>query len=54
MATFAVFGSAAKDGRMTTISFPRHPFPPDIIGRAARLYLRFTLTSRDVEDLFAE
>src|ERR1700759_5310740 len=37
-----------------TISFARHQFPPDIIRHAVRLYLRFTLSFRDVEDLLAE
>jgi putative transposase len=37
-----------------TISFARHQFPPAIIRRAVRLYLRFTLSFRDVEDLLAE
>ena len=39
---------------MTTISFTRHQFPPDIIRHAVWLYLRFTLSFRDVEDLLAE
>jgi transposase-like protein len=39
---------------MTTISFARHEFPPDIIRHAVWLYLRFTLSFRDVEDLLAE
>src|SRR5271165_5729177 len=39
---------------MTTISFTRHQFPPDIIRHAIWLYLRFTLSYRDVEDLLAE
>ena len=39
---------------MTTISFIRHQFPPDIIRHAVWLYLRFTLSFRDVEDLLAE
>jgi transposase-like protein len=37
-----------------TISFARHHFPPDIIRHAVWLYLRFTLSYRDVEDLLAE
>ena len=37
-----------------TISFARHQFPPAIIRRAVWLYLRFTLSYRDVEDLLAE
>ena len=36
------------------ISFARHQFPPDIIRHAVWLYLRFTLSLRDVEDLLAE
>jgi putative transposase len=39
---------------MTTISFARHQFPPAIIRHTAWLYLRFTLSYRDVEDLLAE
>ena len=39
---------------MTTISFARHQFAPDIIRHAVWLYLRFTLSFRDVEDLLAE
>jgi putative transposase len=37
-----------------TISFARHQFPPVIIRHAVWLYLRFTLSYRDLEDLFAE
>jgi hypothetical protein len=37
-----------------TISFARHRFPPEIIRHAVWLYLRFTLSYRDVEDLLAE
>jgi transposase-like protein len=37
-----------------TISFARHHFPPVIIRHAVWLYLRFTLSYRDVEDLLAE
>jgi len=37
-----------------TISFARHQFPPAIIRHAVWLYLRFTLSYRDVEDLLAE
>jgi transposase-like protein len=39
---------------MTTISYARHRFPPDVIRRAVWLYLRFTLSYRDVEELLAE
>ena len=37
-----------------TISFTRHQFPPAIIQHAVWLYVRFTLSYRDVEDLLAE
>src|SRR5438034_169333 len=37
-----------------TISFARHQFPPAIIRHAVWLYLRFTLSYRDVEELLAE
>jgi transposase-like protein len=37
-----------------TISFARHQFPPAIIRHAGWLYMRFTLSYRDVEDLLAE
>ncbi len=36
------------------ISYARHRFPPSIIRHAVWLYLRFTLSYRDVEDLLAE
>jgi transposase-like protein len=37
-----------------TISFARHRFPPAIIRHAVWLYVRFTLSYPDVEDLLAE
>src|SRR5258708_3425989 len=37
-----------------TISFARHQFPPEIIRHAVWLYVRFTLSYRDVEDMLAE
>jgi transposase-like protein len=37
-----------------TISFARHRFPPAVIRHAVWLYMRFTLSHRDVEDLLAE
>jgi putative transposase len=37
-----------------TISFARHQFPPAIVRHAVWLYVRFTLSYRDVEDLLAE
>ena len=39
---------------MKPISYSRHRFPPDVIRHAVWLYLRFTLSFRDVEDLLAE
>src|ERR1700734_3708923 len=39
---------------MTAISFARHQFPPTIIRHTVWLYLRFTLSYRDVEDLLSE
>jgi putative transposase len=34
--------------------YKRHRFPPEIIQHAVWLYLRFNLSSRDIEDLLAE
>src|SRR5919199_5439909 len=39
---------------MKPISYRRHRFPADIIRHAVWLYLRFTLSYRDVEELLAE
>ena len=39
---------------MKKISFRGYRFPPEIIHQAIWLYLRFTLSLRDVEDLLAE
>ena len=39
---------------MQPISYARHQFPPVVIQHAVWLYLRFTLSYRDVEDLLAE
>src|ERR1700734_3683205 len=39
---------------MTQISYAGYRFPPEIIHQAIWLYLRFTLSFRDVEDLLAE
>ena len=39
---------------MKRISYSGYGFPPEIIHRAIWLYLRFTLSLRDVEDLLAE
>src|ERR1039458_8855999 len=45
-------GSVARG--MKKISYTGHRFPPEIIQQAIWLYLRFTLSFRDVEDLLAE
>ncbi len=39
---------------MTKISYSGYRFPPEIIHQAIWLYLRFTLSFRDVEDLLVE
>jgi len=39
---------------MAEICYRRHRFPPVIIQHAIWLYLRFTLSYRDVEELLAE
>jgi hypothetical protein len=39
---------------MQPISYVRHRFPPEVIRHAVWLYLRFTLSYRDVEELLAE
>ena len=39
---------------MQPISYRRHQFPPEVIHHAISLYLRFTLSYRDVEELLAE
>ena len=40
--------------RMTSLSYRGHRFPAPIIQHAIWLYLRFTLSYRDVEELLAE
>jgi putative transposase len=39
---------------MVPLCYRRHRFPPEIIQHAIWLYLRFTLSYRDVEELLAE
>ena len=39
---------------MRQLSFKRHRFPTDIIRHAIWLYARFTLSFRDVEEMFAK
>ena len=38
---------------MQPVSYTRHRVPPDVIRHAVWLYLRFTLSYRDVEELLA-
>jgi hypothetical protein len=45
-------GSVAK--AMQKINYDGYRFPPEIIQQAIWLYLRFTLSFRDVEDLSAD
>src|SRR5205807_5086419 len=39
---------------MAPLSYRRHRFPAEVIQHAIWLYLRFTLSYRDVEELLAE
>src|ERR1700732_2039578 len=39
---------------MASLCYRRHRFPPEVIQEAIWLYLRFTLSYRDVEELLAE
>jgi transposase-like protein len=39
---------------MQAVSYARHQFPPGINRHAVWLYLRFTLSCRDVEELLAD
>jgi hypothetical protein len=39
---------------MAQLSYSRHRFPAEIIQHVIWLYLRFTLSYRDVEELLAE
>ena len=39
---------------MTKISYSDYRFPPEIVQQAIWLYVRFTLSFRDVEELLAE
>jgi len=41
-------------GKCATPSFKRHRFPPDVVTSSIWLYARFTLSLRDVEEMFAE
>jgi len=35
-------------------TYKRHRFPPDVISYSVRLYYRFDLSHRDIDDLLAE
>ena len=50
----AGLGCRLLSSKMTKISYAGYRFPPVIIRQAIWLYLRFTLSFRDVEDLLAE
>ena len=39
---------------MRQLSFKRHRFPPEVIRNSIWLYATFTLSFRDIEDMFAE
>ncbi len=39
---------------MTIFYYKRHRYPPSVIQYAVCLYVRFTLSFRDVEELLAE
>jgi len=39
---------------MRQLSFKRHRFPPEVIRNSIWLYARFTLSFRDIEEMFAE
>ena len=45
---------AALDEPMRPLSYAGYRFPPEIIQHAIWVYLRFTLSFRDVEELLAE
>src|SRR3984885_8347048 len=47
-------GTPPKPWGMRKISYAGYRFPPEVIDHAIWLYLRFTLSFRDVEDLLAE
>ena len=48
-----MYVGAVAEG-MRKISYAGYRFPPEVIHQAIWLYLRFTLSFRDVEDLLAE
>jgi hypothetical protein len=54
--TFAALRRAASKGAVATVQpdYAGYRFPSDVIQRAVWMYLRFTLSYREVEDLLAE
>ncbi len=52
--TVAARQSRVYLARRPPLSYARHQFPPAVIRHAIWLYLRFTLSYRDVEELLAE
>lgn len=40
--------------RQPTINYKRHRFPSQIIARSVRLYVRFNLSLREVEEMLLE
>ena len=38
----------------STISYKRHRFPPEVIAQAIRLYVRFNLSLREIEEMLLE
>jgi putative transposase len=51
---WTAWDGARQGGGMQAISYARHQFPAEVIRQAIWLYLRFTLSYRDVEELLAE
>jgi hypothetical protein len=47
-------GVSGRTSAWLPLCYRRHRFPPEIIQHAIWLYLRFTLSYRDVEELLAE
>jgi hypothetical protein len=47
-------GGTGAFASIVAMALSRHHFPPAVIRHAVWLYMRFTLSYRDVEDLLAE
>jgi putative transposase len=54
LSELTIFELRGENRMMTKISYGGYRFPPEIIQQAIWLYIRFTLSFRDVEDLLAE